>query len=65
MPPVEQRIAALENRHNAFVGLYAQNLNSKVELANRDGDPFAMCSTFKVYLSTRVLQKAQAGGSCG
>lgn len=61
LPPIEQRIAALEKRHNASVGLYAQNLDSKVELAYRDGDPFAMCSTFKAYLAARVLQKAQAG----
>lgn len=61
LPPIEQRIGALEKRHNAFVGLYAQNLDSKVTLANRDSDPFAMCSTFKAYLAARVLQKAQAG----
>ncbi|MCV7218986.1 class A beta-lactamase [Mycobacterium crocinum] len=61
LPPVDQRIAALEKRHNALVGLYAQNLESKVELAHRDGDLFAMCSTFKAYLSARVLQRAQAG----
>jgi beta-lactamase class A len=61
LPPVAQRIAALEKRHNALVGLYAQNLDSKVELAYRDGDLFAMCSTFKAYLAARVLQKAQAG----
>ncbi|AKK27196.1 class A beta-lactamase [Mycobacterium sp. EPa45] len=61
LPPVGQRIAALEKRHNAVVGLYAQNLDSKTEVAYRDGDLFAMCSTFKAYLSARVLQKAQAG----
>ena len=61
LPPIEQRIAALEKRHNAFVGLYGQNLDSKVTLAHRDGDLFAMCSTFKAYLAARVLQKAQAG----
>ncbi|BBY66252.1 class A beta-lactamase [Mycolicibacterium helvum] len=61
LPPVEQRIADLEKRHNAFVGLYGQNLASTVSLAHRDGDPFAMCSTFKAYLSARVLQKAQVG----
>lgn len=64
LPPVGQRIADLEKRHNAFVGLYAQNLDSKLDLAHRDGDPFAMCSTFKAYLSARVLQKAQAGSCC-
>ncbi|KAA0112181.1 class A beta-lactamase [Mycolicibacterium sp. P1-5] len=61
LPPVDQRIGALEKRYNAFVGLYARNLGSDAELAHRDGDPFAMCSTFKTYLSARVLQKAQAG----
>ena len=61
LPPIGTRIAALEKRHNAFVGLYGQNLDSKVEVAYRDGDLFAMCSTFKAYLSARVLQKAQAG----
>ncbi|MBB3752235.1 beta-lactamase class A [Mycolicibacterium sp. BK634] len=61
LPPLDQRIAALEKRHNAFVGLYGQNLDTKQVVAHRDGDPFAMCSTFKAYLSARVLQKAQAG----
>ncbi|BBY60130.1 class A beta-lactamase [Mycolicibacterium sarraceniae] len=61
LPPIGTRIEALEKRHNAFVGLYGQNLDSKVEVAHRDGDLFAMCSTFKGYLSARVLQKAQAG----
>ncbi|MBB3604628.1 beta-lactamase class A [Mycolicibacterium sp. BK556] len=61
LPPLDQRITALEKRHNAFVGLYGQNLDTKQTVAHRDGDPFAMCSTFKAYLSARVLQKAQAG----
>ncbi|EHB45671.1 Beta-lactamase [Mycolicibacterium rhodesiae JS60] len=61
LPPLEQRIAALEKRHNASVGLYAQDLDSTATVAHRDGDRFAMCSTFKAYLAARVLQKAQAG----
>ncbi len=61
LPPIEQRIAALEQRHNAVVGLYAQNLDTQAEVAHRDGDSFAMCSTFKAYLAARVLQMAQAG----
>ena len=61
LPPIEQRLAALEQRHNAVVGLYAQNLDSQTEVGYRDGDPFAMCSTFKAYLAARVLQKDQAG----
>ncbi len=44
-----------------MVGLYAVNLDSNVTVAHRDDDMFAMCSTFKAYLSARVLQKAQRG----
>ncbi|MCV7177629.1 class A beta-lactamase [Mycolicibacterium sphagni] len=61
LPPLEQRIAALETRHNAFIGLYSRNLDSNLSVMHRVDDPFAMCSTFKAYLSGRVLQKAQAG----
>jgi beta-lactamase class A len=61
LPPPEERIAALEKRHNAFVGLYAVDLASGRTLSHRDGEVFAMCSTFKVYLAARVLQKAQRG----
>jgi beta-lactamase class A len=59
LPPVEERIAALETRHNALVGLYGVDLGSGRTLTNRDGDLFAMCSTFKAYLAARVLQKSQ------
>jgi len=61
LPPIEDRIALLEKRDNALVGLYAVNLNSNVTVTHRDRDMFAMCSTFKAYLSARVLQKAQRG----
>jgi beta-lactamase class A len=61
LPPVQQRIAELEKRHNAFLGVYGQNLDSKLTLAHRDGDLFAMCSAFKAYVAARVLQKAQYG----
>ncbi|MGY4709905.1 class A beta-lactamase [Mycolicibacterium sp. CBM1] len=61
MPPLADRIAALEKRHNAFVGLYGRNLDSNVAVAHRDNDPFAMCSTFKAYLAACVLQKDQMG----
>jgi beta-lactamase class A len=61
LPPIEQRIAALEKRHNAFVGLYGQNLDTNLALVHRGDDLFAMCSTFKAYLAARVLQKAQHG----
>jgi beta-lactamase class A len=59
LPPAEERIAALEKRHNAFVGLYGADLVSGRTLAHRDEDLFAMCSTFKAYLAARVLQKVQ------
>jgi beta-lactamase class A len=61
LPPLEDRIGLLEKRDNALVGLYAVNLDSNVTVAHRDNDMFAMCSTFKAYLSARVLQKAQRG----
>lgn len=61
LPPIDQRIAALEKRYKAFVGLYGQNLDSTLMVAHRADDLFAMCSTFKAYLAARVLQKAQAG----
>lgn len=61
LPSLEERIGLLEQRDNAVVGLYGVNLDSNVTLAHRDNDMFAMCSTFKAYLSARVLQKAQRG----
>jgi beta-lactamase class A len=30
-------------------------------VAHRDNDPFAVCSTFKVYAAARVLQKVESG----
>ena len=54
-------LGALEDRYDAFVGLWAVDLGTGREVANRADDPFAMCSTFKAYASGRVLQKDQAG----
>jgi beta-lactamase class A len=61
LPPLEDRIAALERRHGAFVGLSAVDLGSGRSVTNRPDDPFAMCSTFKAYASARVLQKSGSG----
>ena len=61
MPPVEDRIAELERTYGAFVGVYAENLDTQKSVAHRADDPFAMCSTFKAYAAARVLQKAAAG----
>lgn len=58
---VADSIAALENRFGAFVGVAAVDLDTGRQVDNRADDPFAMCSTFKVYASGRVLQKDQAG----
>jgi beta-lactamase class A len=56
---LEQRIAGLEQAHNALVGVFAANLKSGKTAAHRSQDPFAMCSTFKAYAAARVLQMAE------
>lgn len=61
LPPVEERIEALANRHNAQIGLYAVHLDSEESLGYRDTEVFAMCSTFKAYAAAAVLQRAQQG----
>lgn len=60
-PPIAERIALLENRYHVNIGLYAVDLASQRELAHRDSDRFAMCSTFKTYAAARVLQLEQHG----
>jgi beta-lactamase class A len=60
-PAVTERIAALEQRSNTRIGLFAIDLLSGRTIAHRDNDPFAMCSTFKTYAAARVLQKAERG----
>lgn len=55
------QIAALEDKYDAVVGLYGVNLDSSRTVARREGEILAMCSTFKAYLSARVLQLAQQG----
>ena len=61
VPPLPDRIALLERRHNAYVGLYGLNPASGREVMHRGGDPFALCSTFKTYAAARVLQMTGAG----
>jgi beta-lactamase class A len=62
-PPssIEASLQDLEQRHNASIGLFATNLVSDKTVAHRAQEPFAMCSTFKAYASSRVLQMAQHG----
>jgi hypothetical protein len=57
---VEQRLAGLEQAHNAFVGLYAVNLETGNSVVHRAQDSFAVCSTFKG--SARTRRRACAPG---
>jgi beta-lactamase class A len=61
LPPFEDRVTALETRHNAYAGLYAVDVDTGRSVSHRADDPFAMCSTFKTYAASRVLQKSAAG----
>ena len=61
LPPLQQRIEALAQRHNAQIGLYALDLVTRHSVAFRADEPFAMCSTFKAYAAAAVLQRVQAG----
>lgn len=60
-PSLEEQIRELEARHNAFIGLYAVNLQSGFALENRADEAFALCSTFKAYAAARVLQLVSQG----
>lgn len=58
---IDERIAAIERRHNAVVGLFAADLEGGRSISHRGQQPFAMCSTFKGYASARVLQMVEQG----
>ena len=60
-PTLEEQIRELEARHNAFVGLYAVNLQSGFALENRADEAFALCSTFKTYAAAAILRRVAAG----
>lgn len=51
-------IAALEDHHQAQIGVWAVDLTSAATVANRAEQRFAMCSTFKAYAAARALQLA-------
>ncbi|MGH3677723.1 MAG: class A beta-lactamase [Mycobacterium sp.] len=61
VPPINERIEALQQRHNAKIGVYAVDLQSGRTVSHLDGEPFSMCSTFKGYAAARVLQMVQRG----
>jgi beta-lactamase class A len=60
---IDERIGALERRHNAYVGLFAVALDGGRSISHRGQEAFAMCSTFKGYASARVLQMVEHGES--
>lgn len=62
LPLIEPRLADLERRNNAFVGVYAVDLDSRRSVAHRADESFAVCSTAKVYVAARVLQMSERGG---
>ena len=59
VPPVHDRIEALQRRYNVKIGVYAVDLESGRTVSHLDGESFAMCSTFKGYAAARVLQMVQ------
>jgi beta-lactamase class A len=61
LPPINERIGALEQRHNAYVGLFAADLDGGRSISHRGQEAFAMCSTFKAYAAARVLQMVEGG----
>jgi beta-lactamase class A len=61
VPPINERIEELQQRHNATIGVYAVDLQSGRTVSHLDGESFAMCSTFKGYAAARVLQMVQRG----
>ena len=57
--PIYGRLDDLQRRFDANIGVYGLNPANSQTLSFHDGDPFAMCSTFKVYAAARVLQRAE------
>src|SRR5258705_11385312 len=58
---IDERIAALERRHNAIVGVHAVDIETGRNVGHRDAELFAVCSTFKTYAAAAVLQKSERG----
>lgn len=61
VPPVIDRIQALQRKHGAKIGVYAVDFASGRTVSYLDGESFAMCSTFKGYAAARVLQMVGNG----
>ncbi len=54
-------MAALEARHGGRLGVAAMELGSRSRLVHREGERFAMCSTFKFLLAAAVAARVDAG----
>jgi beta-lactamase class A len=47
VPPINERLDALERRHNVIVGVHAVDIETGRNVGYRDAELFAVCSTFK------------------
>lgn len=61
VPPTDERLEALERKHNVLIGLSAVDVPSGRWLAHRAKDRFSMCSTFKAYAAADVLRRSERG----
>lgn len=61
VPPINERLDALERRHNAIVGVHAVDIETGRNVGHRNAELFAVCSTFKTYAAAAVLQKSERG----
>jgi beta-lactamase class A len=61
VPPIHDRIEALQGRHDATIGVYGVDLTSGRSITYLDGELFAVCSTFKGYAVAVVLQMSERG----
>ncbi len=56
-----EALKALDGRHGGRLGVAALDTGTGQLLANRSGERFAMCSTFKLLLAGQVLSAVDAG----
>jgi beta-lactamase class A len=58
---INERLDALERRHNVIIGVHAVDIDTGHNVGHRDTELFAVCSTFKTYAAAAVLQKSERG----
>ncbi|MEE2690682.1 MAG: class A beta-lactamase [Pseudomonadota bacterium] len=56
-----QSLAAIEKALGGRLGAFAVNVAAGAALSHHAGERFALCSTFKLALAARVLQRAERG----